>query len=294
MGGTTYSYASATTSRATKGTYTNSIDANFTQNRKRMAHESMKSQGIILREARDSEVHPETFPILLGLDLTGSMQDIPQNLIQTGLPDLISGLIQGGLQSPALLFVGVGDHECDREPLQVGQFESGDVELDMWLGRTYLEGGGGGNAGESYSLAHYFASRHVVTDAWEKRKQKGVLITIGDEPNLKNYPSSAMKEIMNNGDIKTFSDSEILAEALERWEVFHINPRANSWRGDGTADYWKQLLGDRYIEVENYTQIPDVVKGLVLKLANKTAPNIPDSTGERTTPSTDTDKPVML
>jgi hypothetical protein len=262
-------------SRETKGTLSNSIDDNFKQNRKRQAHNEMKSQGIILREARDSEVHPLTFPIIFCLDLTGSMQEIPQKLIQVGLPQLVSGIIQGGMQSPAIMFMGVGDHECDREPLQIGQFESGDAELDLWLERTYLEGGGGGNEGESYSLAHYFAARHTATDAWDKRGVKGLLITIGDEPNLRNYPSTAMNEIMANNNIPTFTDVEILAEAKEKWEVFHINPRdtgnASDWRG--TASYWKQLLGQNYIGISNYTQIPEIVKNLALKVGGKTTPN---------------------
>ena len=227
----------------------------------------MKSQGIVLREARDSEIHPNSFPIIVALDLTGSMQDIPQNLIQTGLPKMISSIIQGGVQSPSLLFLGVGDHECDKEPLQIGQFESGDQELDLWLHRTYLEGGGGGNSGESYSLAHYFASRHCETDAWDKRGVKGVLITIGDEPNLNSYPSRAIKEITGDANSVGFTAVDMLEEVKERWDVYHINPRAkeqrNRWRD--ASGYWQKFLGDGYMPCESYTEIPNIISNIVVK-----------------------------
>jgi len=280
MGYSSYSTSNAEYTRAAKSTLTNSIDVNFKQNVERKAHESMKSQGIEVRESRDSAAHPLSFPIIIGLDLTGSMQEIPQNLIQVGLPKLISSIIQGGIQSPSLLFLGVGDHECDDEPLQVAQFESGDEELDMWLHRTYLEGGGGGNSGESYSLAHYFAAKHTATDHWDKRGQKGVLITIGDEPNLKTYPSAAMKEVMGNGDIGSYSDTRLLLDAQDRWEVYHINPKGgNTWRN--TKGYWVQFLGENYIETGDYKNIPDIIRDIVLEVVSKVsiaAPEVLDPT----------------
>lgn len=275
MGGTSYSFSNSERTRSINRTSLNSVEQNFKQIKERKAHKEMKSQGIILREARDSDVHPNSFPIILALDLTGSMQDIPQQLIQTGLPKLISGIIQGGIQSPALLFLGVGDHETDTAPLQIGQFESGDEEMDMWLHRTYLEGNGGGNEGESYSLAHYFAARHCVTDHFQKRGKKGILITIGDEPSLKIYPARAMKEVMGNTQASSFTDVEILKEAQKQWEVFHVNPRpeptaVGGWRDTDT--YWKNLLGQNYLKVKTgYEEIPSIIEELVLRIGKSVA-----------------------
>lgn len=268
MGYTEYSTSSRSVRAEASSYFTAPISETFTQQKEQKAHSLMESRGAVLRVARDSKEHPNTVPIIIALDLTGSMGHIPHHLIKSGLPTLMSSIIQAGVKDPALLFLGVGDHEVDRYPLQVAQFESGDEELDMWLTRTYLESGGGGNEGESYGLAHYYAANHCETDAWDKRKQKGILITIGDEPSLKSYPNPAMKEVMGNGDIKTFNDVEMLAKAQEQWEVFHIYPISGYERPD-TMSYWKQLLGDRFFTVKGEEEIISKSIELVLEYGSK-------------------------
>lgn len=261
MGGTRYDFG-AREDRAKKVGYASkSASEIFTQNALRMAHESMNPNGVIFREARDSDVHPNTVPIILGLDVTGSMGHIPHELIKEGLPKLMGGIIQGGVPDPALLFLGIGDHECDRYPLQVGQFESGDEELDMWLTRTYIEGGGGGNAGESYLLAWYFAAFHTKTDAFEKRGQKGLLFTVGDEPGLKTLPASAIKEIMGQGQ-QTYTHLELLAEAQKRYDVYHISVLHSGQAIDADVE-WKELLGQNCLSIEDHREIPNVIKKII-------------------------------
>ena len=276
MGGNKYSSSDRHIRATTAGYYDAPVHDVFKQQRKKMVHKSMDSKGITLREARDSEVHPNSYPIILALDLTGSMGYIPHELVKDGLPKIMSGIIQSGIPDPALLFLGIGDHEYDKYPLQIGQFESGDKELDMWLTRTYLEGGGGGNAGESYSLAHYFAAKHCQTDHWDKRKKKGLLITIGDEPNLMSYPNEAMREIMGNGDISTFTDKEILKAVQERWEVYHIYPKGG-WERETTTNYWKQLLNDRFMVVDNSDEVVTAIKNIAIKHGRDSGTNQPAS-----------------
>jgi hypothetical protein len=261
MGGTRYDLG-ARDDRAKKAGYASKSASDiFIQNRIGAAHESMNPNGITFREARDSAVHPNTVPIILGLDVTGSMGHIPHELIKEGLPKLMGGIIQGGVPDPALLFLGIGDHECDRFPLQVGQFESGDQELDMWLTRTYIESGGGGNAGESYLLAWYFAAFHTKTDAFEKRNQKGLLFTVGDEPNLETLPASAIKEIMGSGQ-QTYTHLELLKEAQKRYEVYHISV-LHSDQAVRANVAWKELLGENCLSIEDHREIPNVIKKII-------------------------------
>lgn len=287
MGHTSYN-----TTRATKiaATYASkSRDEIFTQNVKRKIHESMNPSGVRLREARDSEAHPETLPIILALDLTGSMGHIPQHLIKEGLPKLISRLIQRGILHPALMFIGVGDHECDNAPLQIGQFESGDEEMNMWLERTYIESGGGGNDGESYMLPWYFAANHVVTDHLEKRGKRGILITIGDEPCLKSLPLTACKEIMGSAAIGqgNMTRESLAQAAAEKFDLHHI-------RMQGRGDWgWFESIGKVHaLQTRDPDQLPNVLSEIIFEHArNQNMLGLEDGSNMQRE-STNEDQPV--
>ena len=136
--------------------------------------------------------------------------------------------------------------------------------MDKWLKSIYLEGGGGGNGGESYLLAWAFAARQTLLDA-TKRGKKGFLFTIGDEPNLTSLPVDAQKEIFGpNGDYKNVSDMELYAEASKTYEVYHINIlETPSGARASTLNGWKQKLGDRVIPVKSYSEIAGVISKVI-------------------------------
>lgn len=280
MGNATYSVSDRAVRSTTAGYATKAVHDIFTQSREHKAHPDMDSRFITFRESRDSVAHPNAIPVQLHLDVTGSMGHIPHLLIKDGLPKLMSTLIQNGVPDVALMFAAIGDHETDNYPLQVGQFESGDAELDMWLTRTFLEGGGGGNRGESYLLAWYFAAFHVKTDAWEKRKQKGFVITIGDEPCLPVLPVSALRPIMgdNTHGQESFTAEQLLALAQETNHVYHIHVRH---RTDNIHMAWRERLKDHLIEVVDYTTIPNVIAEIIMKHQVSEIP------GVQVTPATD-------
>jgi hypothetical protein len=263
MGSSSYSSGARFARATADGFYSKSADQIFEQNTKRVIHDSMRPKDIKIREARDSNVHPVTVPIILALDLTGSMGHIPHDLIKDGLPTLIGGIIQNGIPSPALLFIGIGDHECDNYPLQVAQFESGDKELDMWLTRTYIEKGGGGNGGESYLLAWYFAAFHTVTDALEKRGKKGFLFTVGDEPTLEHLPQSALNELMSYAVGQGYSAKDLLKAAQEKYHVYHLHIMQGS-AGQRSLSGWQDLLGQNCIRVNDYIKVADTIAQIIV------------------------------
>lgn len=266
MGHSSYSNSDRETRSFSMGFKTKSVNEIFQQNVEKNMHKDMDPKGVLYRECRDSEAHPLATPIQFYLDVTGSMGHIPHQMIKEGLPTLMGTLIQNGVKDASLMFGAIGDHECDHCPLQIAQFESGDAELDMWLTRSYLEGGGGGNSGESYLLAWYFAANHIKTDAWEKRKTKGFVFTIGDEPCLKNLPVSAIKSIMGNTaqGQSTFSAQELLAAAQEQNHVFHIHLNHGGRSCDAN---WKQMLGANLIEISDHNQVSKVVSDTILSLS---------------------------
>ncbi len=232
----------------------------------RSVNNAMDPNGIDVRESCDSEEHPNSLAIVLALDVTGSMGSIPHHLIKEGLPHIMDGIIQKGIKDPQLLFLGIGDHECDTAPLQVGQFESSDELLDKWLTDIFLEGGGGGNDGESYMLAWYLAAKHTAIDCFTKRKQKGFLFTVGDEPVLPNLPARALKSIMGDGQHETVTSLELVDQASEKYHVYHLHIRqGTNGNRQSVMDGWKQLLGDRLIIVDHHTDVSTIISDIVTK-----------------------------
>ena len=289
MGYGKYSLDDRTVRATTMGYSTKSRDDIFIQNKKRMIHEQMNPKGVALRESCDSEKHPNTTTIQLYLDDTGSMGNIPHELIKEGLPTLIGSLIQNGVEDVALMFGAVGDHECDSYPLQVGQFESGDAEMDMWLERTYLEGGGGGNEGESYLLAWYFAANHVRTDAFDKRGKKGFVFTIGDEPCLRTLPASAVKAIMGDSSAAqgSLTREKLLEEVQKKNNVYHIHIN----HGHGMDVAWKNMLGQHAIEIYDYTLVGKTISDIILSHKEEIVSTVKPDDSEESTPKR---KKIML
>jgi len=296
MGGSYYSVTDRSTRSVAQGYQTKHKDDLFEQNKKREIHESMDPKKIRLRESRDSENHPNSVPVIVGMDETGSMDIVPEYLVREGLPKIMSGIIERGVPDPQILFLGIGDSKCDHAPFQVGQFESGDAELDMWLTRVWLEGSGGGNGGESYHWAWYFAAMHTVTDAWEKRKQKGFLFTIGDERCLSELSAREISEVMGYTPERSFRTEDLLAMAQEKYNVYHLHIMQGA-QGHYTLSYWKKLLGENCIVIDNYTGVSKAISDVVIK-ASRYAPEmlqeLTDTEMEEVTPEVVTDKPPKI
>jgi len=226
--------------------------------------DSLMNPANTVRECRDSSDHPSTIPIIIALDETGSMGYVPDRFIRNEMSKMMQALFDAGIKDAQVLFMGIGDHECDKAPLQVGQFESDDQLMDKWLKSIYLEGNGGGNAGESYLLAWKYASDHTLIDSFEKRNKKGFLFTIGDEPTLKNLPSYSIKNIFGTGQASDTTASELLASARKMYNVKHIHlTETSAGSRQSTQDGWKQIMGDDLIVLSSYAEIAETVARIV-------------------------------
>lgn len=266
MGGGSYSYIQ---SKARGAAYQQ-------QSREEVFHQTKMNPEMNIkdkvRESRDSEEHPNSFPIILALDVTGSMGRIPHMLITEGFPEIMKKIMDSGIKDPQVCFVGIGDHYSDAAPIQVGQFESSDDLLDKWLKTIWLEGHGGGNGGESYGLAHFFAANCASTDSMLHRKQKGVLITIGDEPNHLSYDTKHLKQLFGFApETRVMAARDLIAQAQLHWDVYHINLMDYSGVSRNVQDNWKLLLGDHFINTEDAEgkDIPDLIAGIILKSVGK-------------------------
>jgi len=263
MGSGTYSTTSRLSRSEHLGYTTKSSQEIFTS---RSINSAMNPHGVTVRESRDSIEHPNSVAIIIGLDVTGSMGSVPHFLVKNGLPTMMDAIIKKGIPDPQVLFMGIGDHECDQAPLQVGQFESSDELLDKWLTDLWLEGRGGGNDGESYMLPWYFAAKHTITDCFEKRRQKGFLFTIGDEPVLPSVPDYFLRGLMGsgNGQYETYESFKLFSMASEKYNVYHIHIKETaSGSRQEVVGGWKQLIHDHLIVVERREDVASIIADTV-------------------------------
>jgi len=258
MGGTTYDSHS---SRSREMEYKSMSREQIFKARE--IHASLNPFGLKVRECRDSDVHPNTIAVIMGLDVTGSMGRIPEDLIKNHFSNMMETFIAHGITDVAICFCGIGDHYSDEAPLQVGQFESGDVELTNNLTNIWLEGNGGGQKMESYLLPWLFAARHTSIDSFIKRHKKGYLFTIGDEWNHPCVESVALKKILGYKESQDEMATELLKEAQEQWNVYHIHCSDGSY-GVEISDRWKRLLGENLFICHSSKVVDKIVETIVI------------------------------
>lgn len=223
------------------------------------AHQTLDPDGIGIREARDNDEHPNSVPIVVIFDVTGSMSAVPRKL-QLELPQLLETIQLGGyIEHPQILFGAVGDATCDAIPLQVAQFES-DNRMDEHLGNIVLEGGGGGGNHESYELAFYFLARHTASDNWDKRGRKGYAFVIGDEKAYDQVSAAQVSKVFDDDIAQDIPIKDIITEVQERWELFYVHPgETGYWGNPDNESFWNDLLGQNYLRVADPTEVGAVI-----------------------------------
>lgn len=195
------------------------------------------------REARDSEDHPNSTPIIMGVDVTGSMGYLSNQIARESLNETMMKLYStNAIEDPAILFSAYGD-VWDNAPLQVTQFES-DIRIAEQLLDLWLEDGGNGKV--TPQLLWHFAAKHTSLDSHEKHGKKGFLITIGDSAELRSEKVDYLFERVF-GTVEYASPEEALKGAQEKFEVMHIFIDNQ----DRTPDFFTKLLPGRYLQIHS-------------------------------------------
>lgn len=206
---------------------------------------TMPSLNGVIREARDNEDSPRSTPVIIGLDVTASMGYLAEELALNSLNKAIVYLYKTKpIHCPQVMCCAIGDCKSDRFPLQVTQFES-DIRIIRQLTGLCLEGGGGGNGGESYNLAWYFAARRTRTDCFEKRREKGHLITIGDDNCHRILTRSEISRVFGDSAEYDLSAEELIAEAEKMYHVFHICIDRGLPEDERIFAGWREILPGR-------------------------------------------------
>lgn len=209
----------------------------------------LNPHGVKYRESCDSLDNPASTAIIFGLDVTGSMGYLSEEIAKGALNrTMLEVYDKQPVTNPHIMFQAIGDSKSDDAPLQTTQFEA-DIRIAEQLLDVYFEGRGGGNGGESYLLSWYFAAKHTKIDCYENRKEKGFLFTIGDECCHKVVTTEEIKRVF--GDISADQTAERLFEmASKKYEIFHIVMKAGAYQYQHSGKAWHELIGERAIELD--------------------------------------------
>jgi len=221
------------------------------------------------RDSSDSVDSPNSRAIAIGFDETGSMGHIPFNFVQEGFSKFIN-MIQGGAlgYDPHILFAAIGDVKSDRSPLQVSQFEADNRMLDQ-LRLFYIEGNGGGNDGESYQIPWYFLAKHTKIACFNKRAQKGIYISIGDDKPHPEVSIWEFKKVFGNDESveRSYKTTELRDMALEKWNLFHVLISEHGYGSYRVEETWRRLLGNHIIILDDHRYVAEVL-ATILKIQN--------------------------
>lgn len=228
----------------------------------------------VTRECVDSEEHPSTIPVILALDVTGSMGDAAVEVAKK--LNVIMTDLYGKVKDVEFMIMGIGDFYCDSAPLQVSQFES-DIRIAEQLDRLYFEFGGGGNYYESYTSAWYFGSRHCKLDCW-KRDKKGIIITMGDEQLNPYIPKSGMsasiKSVIGDNVQDDIDTKDLYEEASKKFDIYHlqVDHDSRNWDKDDIIKSWKEYLDDTHFRVVTMDSIAKEIVDIVRSSAETSSP----------------------
>lgn len=221
---------------------------------------ALRITGKTVRECRDTEEHPATVPVILALDVTGSMGPAAME-VASAIGKVMTDLYKS-VKDVEFMIMAIGDFAYDEAPLQVSQFES-DIRIAEHLDKVYFEGGGGGNSYESYTAAWYTGARHTDLDCW-KRNKKGLIITIGDEMINPYLPENRLEAFIGDRVQADIETEQLREEVRQKYELAHIHVDHDGGSHERTRDV--SATCDRYgvpMYISHVDGISDVIVNLV-------------------------------
>lgn len=228
----------------------------------RSMEERFNPKFINVRESMDSEEHPNSTPVIIGLDTTGSMGYLSEEIAKNGLNEtMLKIYATKPIEDPQLMFAAIGD-VTDNAPLQVTQFES-DIRIAEQLFALWMEGRGG-DMPEDFELLWYFAAKHTRIDSFEKHGKKGFLFTIGDADVHEMVKGPNVAEIFKDESCN-YSSKNLYKMASEKYQVFHIHLNNSGL----VPSNFSSIMGDRVavLPKSSVSVIPETII-TIMQLAN--------------------------
>lgn len=266
----TYANYVSTTKRTTISSTTGKMNGTYTAQEmftSRRLDPMLNIKGKI-RECCDSSEHPLTIPVIIGIDVTGSMGKGAVEVAQCLNP--IMTKVYADLPDIQIMIMGIGDLAYDDSPIQVSQFEA-DIRIAEQLDKIWFEGSGGGNGYESYTAAWWIGLNCCVLDCW-KRNKKGLIITTGDEPLNPYLPAKRLRDITGKGVEADVNTNILYDEVTKKYDVHHIaisDPSTSFGIYKDTIEgSWGKLLGESY-HTSTIAELEDMIVNIIKDFAAK-------------------------
>lgn len=239
--------------------------ATMTKSATDYASSSMKKEFdpkmIKVRESVASVANPHPTPLIVGLDVTGSMGRVVE-ACRRGLGTLFEETIKRRpVSDPHVLAMAIGDMSCDRFPVQATQFEADPVTIGKQIEGLTLECGGGANNHESYLGPWYFGLMRTSCDAF-KEGRRGYIFTVGDEEPQMKLTADEIERWFGDQPRRDYTASELLAAVERDWHVFHLMIEEGDYMSrhrDRTMRSWSEVLGQRALLLSDHTKMAEVI-----------------------------------
>lgn len=218
----------------------------------------------IMRECCDTEEHPNTIPVILALDVTGSMGSAAVEVAKS--LNVIMTKLYNEIADVEFCIMGIGDLYCDHAPIQMSQFES-DVRIAEHLDKVYFEFGGGANNYESYTAAWYMGLFHTKLDCW-KRGKKGIIITLGDETLNPYLQKDKIKEFVGDNSQSDVDTKSLFELASDKFDIYHINVTHRYYSYDDIPKSFKDVIGENNYYEANLNNVADVIAEIIISATN--------------------------
>lgn len=234
-------------------------------------NEALNPRKFQIRECVNSDEHPNTIPVILALDVTGSMGEACHETA-AALGTIMKNLYNK-FNDVEFCIMGIGDLAYDDAPIQMSQFES-DIRIAEALDKLWMEHGGGGNSYESYTAAWYMGLYRTKLDCYDKQGRKGIIITMGDEPLNPYLPVDGyhgLNHTINESIENDIDTQELYNKAREKFDIFHIavdSPR-DCYRGykDQIEKSFGQVLGNRF-KVSSVNNLAQTIEECIAESIN--------------------------
>lgn len=213
-----------------------------------------------VRECCLSKEHPNPIPVILALDVTGSMGAACKETQES------LGVIMGNLYKKykdiEFAIAAIGDLRYDDAPFQISQYES-DIRIAEALDRVWLEKGGGSNAYESYTLPWYYGLYNTELESYTKQGRKGIIITMGDEPMNPYLPCEPLNDALGCNEQSDVETKALYKKAKEKFDIYHIavnspHCRYSDYKEDIENSFGK-LLDQGHLKVATINELSSAI-----------------------------------